>query len=504
MRQNQTESETIRNLARPFTAALLVTALACAADPREDLPESGSATTAAPERPLICPSEVPRPGGLIIGSNPKVVHIYEGGYWNYQPGAREQLQQTSTWNQLLGDPRYFAPLGVYGVVGPEGAPVKAYVDMSVAPGTLLSEASIQAIVENYVATESYYGLPPDDPTRTVYVVYLAPGILESGAVRQNPVTKLPDPTLTPSEFAHHNVFTSNAHIPSAPNQTRPYYYAVIPYLTASYPGSSVNALLAVGSSTDGTLLADGFGSADVTESHELDEAFTDPDVRTGYTDFYGGGEIGDVCNQLPTGLNGWSVQKVWSNAACACLDRVPQGPLAPPTGCEMSCASQTVGGYIFCQNRPGLTLVQYSNDGVTWTGDDSQTNLPDPSGVGGFAYGSVPEWAPYVRACSVSPDSGARACVNVTARDLYHCLAAPTPKPACTPKTCSSYVNACGVIDDGCGNLIDCGPCPCPTGQVWDGTQCVPKTCAPKTCSTGAYWDPTSCHCVRCSPTTCS
>jgi hypothetical protein len=56
---------------------------------------------------------------------------------------------------------------------------------------------------------------------------------------------------------------------------------------------------------------------------------------------------------------------------------------------------------------------------------------------------------------------------------------------ACKPGTCASLNYQCGKNGDGCGNVIDCGPCPVQQvcgaqkyAQCGKGPPCVPKTCA--------------------------
>jgi hypothetical protein len=61
---------------------------------------------------------------------------------------------------------------------------------------------------------------------------------------------------------------------------------------------------------------------------------------------------------------------------------------------------------------------------------------------------------------------------------------------ACVPKTCAQLGHDCGLADDGCGTMIDCGACPaggvcggpgaCGAGQpnVCSNATCCPKTCA--------------------------
>ena len=66
--------------------------------------------------------------------------------------------------------------------------------------------------------------------------------------------------------------------------------------------------------------------------------------------------------------------------------------------------------------------------------------------------------------------------------DLAACVQPYTP--ICTPKTCAQENIECGPAGDGCGGLLDCGPCP--TGQFCGGagpgkcgtsSNCVPETC---------------------------
>ena len=50
--------------------------------------------------------------------------------------------------------------------------------------------------------------------------------------------------------------------------------------------------------------------------------------------------------------------------------------------------------------------------------------------------------------------------------------------PACVPQTCEDVGAECGVIDDGCGDDIDCGVCS-------DGHICMDSMCTPADCSPG-------------------
>ena len=43
--------------------------------------------------------------------------------------------------------------------------------------------------------------------------------------------------------------------------------------------------------------------------------------------------------------------------------------------------------------------------------------------------------------------------------DLGACVGDPPPPPECTPKTCEELNAQCGFAPDGCGDVLDCGPC---------------------------------------------
>jgi hypothetical protein len=46
--------------------------------------------------------------------------------------------------------------------------------------------------------------------------------------------------------------------------------------------------------------------------------------------------------------------------------------------------------------------------------------------------------------------------------DLAACVGEVPPPPDCTPNTCEGLGAECGFTGDGCGGVLDCGPCPIP------------------------------------------
>jgi hypothetical protein len=66
--------------------------------------------------------------------------------------------------------------------------------------------------------------------------------------------------------------------------------------------------------------------------------------------------------------------------------------------------------------------------------------------------------------------------------DLGSCVTPDVPK--CTKTTCAAQGIKCGPAADGCGGVLDCGPCP--TGQTCGGggipSTCGAPSCSPRTC----------------------
>jgi len=106
--------------------------------------------------------------------------------------------------------------------------------------------------------------------------------------------------------------------------------------------------------------------------------------------------------------------------------------------------------------------------------------------VGGLGIGVAPD------GCGGEVSCGECACVYAGLPES--CLGAVTVPPdawldidcchgPCTPVGCAQLGTACGLDSDGCGNVLDCGPCnadgTCPGGgKAGVCSICTPKTCA--------------------------
>jgi hypothetical protein len=93
-----------------------------------------------------------------------------------------------------------------------------------------------------------------------------------------------------------------------------------------------------------------------------------------------------------------------------------------------------------------------------------------------------PFFTPFPTECAGGPMTAQEKLLEFMLFDLGSCI---TPDiPSCTPKTCAQQGLMCGPAGDGCGNVIQCGPCP--AGQTCGGggmaSVCGSPSCTPKTC----------------------
>jgi hypothetical protein len=82
--------------------------------------------------------------------------------------------------------------------------------------------------------------------------------------------------------------------------------------------------------------------------------------------------------------------------------------------------------------------------------------------------------------------------------DLASCVTPQTPpvSPTCTPTTCAAQGIQCGPAGDGCGDVLQCGPCTAPetcggggVPGVCGGTPCVPVSCSSQNIQCGPAGD---------------
>jgi hypothetical protein len=112
--------------------------------------------------------------------------------------------------------------------------------------------------------------------------------------------------------------------------------------------------------------------------------------------------------------------------------------------------------------------------------------------------------------CDNTPMSAQEKALEYLIWDLASCVP-PPPTSTCTPLTCAQQNIGCGPAGDGCGNLLQCGPCTPPatcggggvSGQCGntDAMSCNPLTCAQQNIGCGPAGDGCG-NLIQCGPCT--
>jgi hypothetical protein len=205
----------------------------------EELQPRGSAGT--PGRTDVETGHLTFHGGKVLAS-PDVVPIYVGGYWLTLPGKRDRARNDAAMMTLVKDPGQTALWQEYG--GGQGTTSRSKVLAGV-EGERFTKEDVEALV----AAEVRKGhLDTSDPER-VFTLVLPPGAVleDGGASSQHGLGGF-----------HGNVETGDG---------RPVYYAVVVYSQRTAAG--VNGIDFTGKPID---------NVTITESHEITEVVTDPDV----------------------------------------------------------------------------------------------------------------------------------------------------------------------------------------------------------------------------------
>jgi hypothetical protein len=248
------------------------------------------------------PSTVTLHGGPVI-PHVQVTNVFYGQDWS-QSGNLANAQNINTFTSTLTRSSYMSMLGEYGV---GMGSYKGYDVQATGPAayTTVSESTIQ----NMLAGEINSGRVPTPTSSTVYAVYLPPNVHSQLDVQY-------------SDMAHHNSFWAPVGFWywNGSQAQHGYYYAQVPYMVIPSPQGN---LADNGSNLIG--LNDFEKQTELT-SHELAETVTDPQVwedssgnwyGTGWHDGsngnYLGKEIGDIVNQQVAWLDGFAVQREWSN-----------------------------------------------------------------------------------------------------------------------------------------------------------------------------------------------
>ena len=213
----------------------------------------------------------------------EVVTIYWGTAWN---GTKKDLPSKidSFFDSILTS-SLIDVLTEYSVQGKSighGSRVGSFIDSGSDPGGMqkhVADSDIQQQLQQWIKNNNV--VSPNG--NRLYFVYLPPGISATDPQGDDSCAEM-------CEY-HWYISGSNPEI----------RYAVMPFSgCAGCLGS----------------LAE-FDALTSTSSHELCESITDPHPWTGWNDSQNG-EIGDICAWQTDTVNGYTVQKEWSNTANSC------------------------------------------------------------------------------------------------------------------------------------------------------------------------------------------
>jgi hypothetical protein len=180
-------------------------------------------------------------GGKVLRS-PDVVPVYVGAYWQTLPGRRDRARNDAAMAALVKDPGQTGLWREYG--GGPGTTSPSKLVGGIARRDY-SKEDVEALVLAQVRSGAF---DSSDPER-IFTLVLPPGVtLHDGEASS---------TSGLGGF-HGNVIAGDGH---------PVYYAVVAYSQRS--GARVNGIDFTGTPID---------NVTITESHEITEAVTDPDV----------------------------------------------------------------------------------------------------------------------------------------------------------------------------------------------------------------------------------
>jgi hypothetical protein len=242
-------------------------------------------------------------------ANAEVTPIFYGNQWYTDPQLRAQANQLTGFLNFITQSSYMDILSEYSTnyyqIG-RGSLQRGLFEIDQLPG-MISDGQIQYMIDYFVNGNT---LPGPDGNR-LYFVFTAPGVSVARGGETSPGGFL----------GYHDSFT-DSRLGTA-------YYAVVTY---SYiPGLSF------------------FQSMTECSSHELAEAMTDPDLRSGWFDGDASHEIGDLAEGYVGVMNGYVVQAEWLNSL--------NGPALP-------LGAQWIGGGASSAASPTpLISNPFNNDG---------------------------------------------------------------------------------------------------------------------------------------------
>jgi len=239
--------------------------------------------------------------GRVVGS-PRYHAVYWGGYWNTAAGQAERAYYDAFLRDVSSNLSFASVVFEYSTKSTPltaGAFGSSVVD-SREPGASVGDNDCDQIVEDQIDSGAF----PAPDSSNVYAVFLPPG---TQSTQWNGIAGKSCTDYcgyhTAQLFAKGNWILR---------------YIVMPHHDSSCPGCMYAAF------SDGTKEDIGRRSETITLSHEMAETQTDPDgavLSLGWFDNsqLSTGEIGDLCEGTEALVDGYSVQRLWSNQQNTCV-----------------------------------------------------------------------------------------------------------------------------------------------------------------------------------------
>jgi uncharacterized protein (TIGR03382 family) len=285
-------------------------------------------------------------GGRLI-TNGQWSVIFWGTYWTAGKGLEEAKYLAGFTKHMASNTAFTSAMFEYSVAG-----------QSIQPGTFVGAVTVAEDpdvsvgdndIDDFIEKQIDSGKVPAPGRQMVYSVFLPPG------VESTQWAGLAGKSCKDYCGYHTAQFTSRG----SDGVLR---YIVMPHHDATCPGCVYASM------TDGSQQDREWRSSTITMGHEMAETITDPDgmvVSFGWDDLSlgGQGENGDICEGTEDRIDGWSVQKLWSNRANKCVTTAPPASSGGgSSGCPSGFHSRS--GYCVPDTLPGFGCT--TSGGSPW------------------------------------------------------------------------------------------------------------------------------------------
>jgi hypothetical protein len=184
----------------------------------------------------------------------------------------------------------------------------------------------------------------------------------------------------------------------------------------------------------------------------------------------------EIVGVSPTGSGNVSLNPVFHNSNSVVSPT--QQWLHDPSNNPIHFTFNTPVGAASASQCGRVVFSDWHADTLTFASNYSSCPFVSPGAAPHYSHGLT-----FPNECDNNAMTPQEAILEFMLFDLTACV--QPYQPLCNPTTCAAQNIECGPAGDGCGNLLDCGPCP--AGQFCGGggpgkcgttNNCTPLTCA--------------------------